>query len=185
MPSPPGQSTFQVRITLQEVDPPVWRRILVPGAIHLDKLHLVFQAAMGWTNSHLHCFRVADQLYGTNFDDYPDDEIDEHEISVLQALRDHKRFTYEYDFGDSWDHEVEIEDLTRSRLGLKYAVCLAGANACPPEDCGGTWGYEHLLEVLADPSHDEHGDLVEWVGGSFDARAFDLVLANAELQRVR
>lgn len=150
----------------------------MPGAIHLDKLHVVFQAAMGWTNSHLHCFRVVDTLYGTHSDDYADDEIDEHEISMLKALRDHTRFTYEYDFGDSWD-------LTPSRQGLKYAVCLAGANACPPEDCGGTRGYEHLLEVLADPSHEEHGDLVEWVGGSFDASAFDLATANAELQRVR
>lgn len=185
MAAPPGRSTFQLRITLLDVNPSVWRRILVPGAIHLDKLHLVLQAAMGWTNSHLHCFRVAEDLYGTHFDDYPEDEIDEHDVSVLQALRDQERFTYEYDFGDSWDHEIEVEALTRSRVGLKYAVCLAGANACPPEDCGGPPGYEHLLAVMADPSHEEHGDLLQWVGGSFDASGFDLASANAELQRVR
>ena len=111
MPTPPGQSTFQLRTTLQEIEPPIWRRILVPGVINLDKLH-----PMGWTNSHLHCFGAAGKLYGTHFDDFPNDEIDEHEVSVLQALRDHKKFVYEYDFGDSGDHEVEIEDFTWSRL---------------------------------------------------------------------
>lgn len=185
MPTAPGQSTFQLRITLQRVEPPVWRRLLVPGAIRLDKLHIVFQAAMGWTNSHLHRFRVADELYGTHFDDYPEDEIDEHDVSVLQALGHQKTFIYEYDFGDSWDHEVEIENFARSPQGLEHAVCLAGANACPPEDCGGPPGYQHLLNVLADPSHEAHADLLDWVGGSFDAAAFDLASVNAGLQRIR
>ena len=168
MPTPPGQSTFRLEITLKEIGPPIWRRLLVPGSIRLAKLHDVFQAAMGWTNSHLHSFRVGEGLYGMHFDDYPEEEIDEKEVSVLQVLRGHKSFIYDYDFGDSWEHEVKIEDLTWSRNGLKFAVCLVGANACPPEDSGGVSGYEHLLEVLADPSHEEYQHLVEWVGGSFD-----------------
>jgi hypothetical protein len=120
-----------------------------------------------------------------HFDDYPDDEIDEKEVSVLQALRGHKSFVYEYDFGDSWEHRVEVEELMRSRRGLKYAVCLAGANACPPEDCGGTPGYEHLLAVLADPTHPEHEQLAQWAGDPFDPSAFDIVTTNAALQGAR
>lgn len=185
MADPPGQSTFQLKITLEDIRPSIWRRLLVPGSIRLAKLHDVFQAAMGWTDSHLHCFRIADNLYGMHFDDYPDDEIDEKEVSVLQALRGHKSFVYEYDFGDSWEHRVEVEELMRSRRGLKYAVCLAGANACPPEDCGGPPGYEHLLAVLADPTHQEHEYLAEWAGDSFDPSAFDLAATNAALQGAR
>ena len=95
------------------------------------------------------------------------------------------RFSYEYDFGDSWDHEVIVEEFVRTPLGLKHAVCLDGQNACPPEDCGGTGGYAELLEVLADPEHEEHDHLVNWVGGTFDSTLFDLVAVNVALQHVR
>ncbi|MGH9918529.1 MAG: plasmid pRiA4b ORF-3 family protein, partial [Nitrososphaerales archaeon] len=104
---------------------------------------------------------------------------------VLEAIRGHKSFVYEYDFGDGWDHEVKVEALTWIRHGLKWAVCLEGANACPPEDCGGAGGYENLVEVLADPSEREHEFLLEWVGGAFDASSFDVAATNAALQRVR
>ena len=181
----PGQSTFQLKITLEEISPPIWRRLLVPGSIRLPRLHDIFQVAMGWTNSHLHCFRTADKLYGMHFEDWPDEEIDENEVVVLHALRDQKSCVYEYDFGDGWEHRVEVEALTWSHHRLKHGVCLAGANACPPEDCGGPSGYERLLDVLADPSDEEHTDLLQWVGGAFDASAFDLAETNAALQRVR
>ena len=163
----------------------IWRRILVPGSVRLAKLHDMFQAAMGWTDSHLHAFRIGDQLFGMHFDDWDDDEIDEKEVTVLRAIGDHRRFAYDYDFGDSWTHEVVVEDFRRMPIGLKHAVCLDGQNACPPEDCGGTTGYAMLLEALADRSHDEHDEYLTWLGETFDASAFDLALANAALQRVR
>lgn len=163
----------------------IWRRVLVPGSVRLSKLHDMFQAAMGWTDSHLHAFRVGDQRFGMRFDDWDDDEIDEKEVTVLQALRDQRRFVYEYDFGDSWSHEVVIEDLRRLPIGLKHAVCLDGQNACPPEDCGGSWMYAVLCEALADPAHEEHEEYSQWLGGSFDPLEFDLALVNAALQRVR
>ena len=141
MAQPPGQNVFQLRAQLKRVDPVVWRRLLVPGSVRLDKLHLMLQAAMGWTNSHLHCFRFGDRTYGTQFDDNPLDELDETEVSVLRVLNDQRRFVYEYDFGDSWEHDVVVEDRSNLRLGLKFAVCLDGQNACPPEDCGGVPGY--------------------------------------------
>jgi pRiA4b ORF-3-like protein len=145
----------------------------------------MFQAAMGWANSHLHNFRIGDALYGAHFDEYPPEEIDEKEVMVLQALRVHKRFVYEYDFGDSWEHEVEVEAMSTMRLGLKFAVCLEGQNACPPEDCGGPPGYSLMLEALGDSSHEEHEDLLRWLGGPFDPEQFDLAAANAALQRLR
>ena len=168
MPQPPGQFAFRLRIQLIDVDPGIWRRILVPGSIRMSKLAEILLAAMGWSNSHLHAFTIGDQRYGMNYDDFPEGEIDEKSVTVLQALRDVHRFTFEYDFGDSWDHEIVIEELTKSPVGLKYAVCLDGANACPPDDVGGTWGYGEFLDAMADPTHSQHATYLEWVGTHFD-----------------
>ena len=98
MPTPPGQGVFQLRVTLDGVDPPVWRRLLVPAAVRVAKLHVILQVAMGWTNSHLHSFTIGGERYGMHFDDYPEDEIDENEVTVLRAIADHRRFTYPRSF---------------------------------------------------------------------------------------
>jgi hypothetical protein len=182
---PPGQSVVQLRVQLAEVHPPVWRRLLVPGSVRLAKLHVMLQAAMGWTDSHLHSFRIGAELFGMQFDDYPDEEIDEKSVTVVGAVKGHRRFVYEYDFGDSWEHDVVVEASWTMATGLKFAVCVDGQSACPPEDCGGPSGYALMLEALADPAHEEHDDFVRWLGGSFDPEAFDLAVANAALQRVR
>src|SRR5690349_12041367 len=121
MAQPPGQRTIQLRIELRDVEPQVWRRLLVPGAIRLAKLHDIFQAAMGWENSHLHNFSIGDALYGSQFDDYPPEELNEQDVTVLQALADHNRFVYEYDFGDGWEHDVVVEARHTTPYGLKYA----------------------------------------------------------------
>lgn len=183
--TPPGQAVVQLRISLRDVHPVVWRRLLVPGSVRLAKLHLMFQAAMGWTDSHLHSFQVGDDLYGMQFDDYPPEEIDEKSVTVIGAVKGQRRFVYEYDFGDSWEHDVVVEATTTTALGLKFAVCVDGQNACPPEDCGGTGGYSMMLEALADPTHEERDQFLTWVGGAFDPAAFDLAEANIALQRVR
>ena len=185
MPSPAGHTVFQLRISLDEVEPTVWRRLLVPGGVRLDKLHGMLQAAMGWTDSHLHAFTIGDDRFGPCFDDFPEDEIDEKDVTVIRGIGAHDQFSYEYDFGDGWAHEILVEDRITLRHGLKYAVCLAGENACPPEDCGGPGGYEQLLEVLADPAHEDHEELIEWAGGPLDPRAFDVAAVNVGLQRVR
>ncbi len=181
----PGPSVFQLRIHLDEVHPVVWRRVLVPGSVKMAKLSEMLLAAMGWTNSHLHAFEVGDVRYGMCFDDYPDEEIDEKGVTVLRALEGEERFAYEYDFGDSWEHDVIIEDLTWPYSGLKFGVCIDGQNACPPEDVGGAPGYAAFLEAIADPDNEDHDHYLEWVGGSFDAAQFDLVTTNAALQRIR
>jgi hypothetical protein len=185
LPTPRGQGVFRLRITLVDVEPAVWRSLLVPGAVRMSKLSDFFQEAMGWTNSHLHSFTIGDDRYGMLFDEAPDDEIDEKDVTVLGAIGEHRRFSYEYDFGDGWDHEVVVEDFVRTPLGLKYAVCTDGQNACPPEDCGGASGYAQLLEVLGDPEHDEHDELLSWVGGPFDSTFFDLAAVNVALQHLR
>ena len=146
----------------------------------------MIQAAMGWTNSHLHAFTVGDARFGMCFDDYPEGEIDEQTVTVLQALLGRKKFTYEYDFGDGWEHTITIETEFRTPHALKFALCLAGENACPPEDSGGPGGFEYFLEALADPKHDEHENYVRWNDGvTFERSAFDLVEVNARLQKVR
>ena len=186
MQRPASQSVLQLRVQLGRVDPVVWRRLLVPGTVHLGKLDLMVQAAMGWTNSHLHCFRIGKLSYGP-VDDLTDGVIDRDEktLTVSEAFEVERRVVYEYDFGDSWEHDVVVEDRLTSRLALKFAVCLDGQNACPPEDCGGARGYRSMLESLADASDDEHDSYLTWLGGPFDAAAFSLAEANAALQRVR
>jgi Plasmid pRiA4b ORF-3-like protein len=184
-PQSPGQPVFRLRIQLRHVDPVVWRRVLVPGSVRMAKLADMLIAAMGWNSSHLHAFEVNGKHYGMHFDDWPDEEIDEKTVTVLQALRDERRFRFDYDFGDNWQHDVTIESLTWSYFGLKYAVVLDGDRACPPDDVGGVPGYAEFVEAMGDPHHEEHEDYVEWVGGTFDPAEFDLAGANALCQKVR
>jgi len=151
----------------------------------MSKLSDMLLAAMGWNNSHLHAFRVGDNRYGMDIDEDHDEEMDEEEVTVLKALGDERQFAFEYDFGDGWEHEVVIEDVTWSSSSLKCAFCLEGQNACPPDDIGGARGYSEFLQAIVDPDHEEHERYLEWVGGSFDPAAFDLAGANASCQKVR
>lgn len=160
----------------------------MPGSVRLSKFADMLCATMGWLNYHLHQFRTADALFGMHAEDWQDvdpHEIDEKTVSVLQAFRDERRFFFDYDFGDFWEHEVVVEDLSWSYHGLKYAVCIDGQNACPPEDVGGVGGYEEFLAAISDPERHEHDHYLQWAGGSFDPGVFDLGSVNAELQRIR
>ncbi|HEY6622300.1 MAG TPA: plasmid pRiA4b ORF-3 family protein [Acidimicrobiales bacterium] len=135
---------------------------------------------------HLHRFTIDGTLHGSQFDDCPEDELDEAEFTVSFALRGSlRRFVYEYDFGDSWTHEVVVEDVAWTPYVLKHGVCLDGGGACPPEDVGGTGGYEEFLAALADPLHEEHDSCLVWVGYKFDPGVCNVAAANAALQRVR
>jgi hypothetical protein len=135
-PLPPGQSTFQLRVQLLDIHPIIRRRLLVPGAAHLPKFADMLCAVMGWQNYHLHQFRVGNDLYGMHLEDYDDEEIDEKGVSVLQAFREQRRLFFDYDFGDGWEHDVVVESVTTTRLGLKFAVCVDGQNACPKTSVG-------------------------------------------------
>jgi hypothetical protein len=185
MAAKPRPNTLTLRIALLDHRPEIWRRLLVPGSVRLDRLHLIFQAAMGWTSSHLHQFRIGQALYGMHYDDWPDEELHEIGFGLSEVVQQDHRFLYDYDFGDSWEHEVVVERAQTIRPVLQSAVCLAGANACPPENCGGTGGYADLLEALADPAHPERKRYLQWVAKNFDPTSIDLAATNAALQRLR
>ena len=177
---------LQLRISLREVEPEIWRRVVVPAAVGLDQLHEVLQIAMGWTNSHLYQFEIGDDVYvDLDADDDPDeDDLDAAEYAVGEVAEVGDRFTYLYDFGDCWEHEVVVEATTTEDAGAGSAHCLDGRRAGPPEDCGGPSGYADLLLVLGDPDHEDHEELTAWLGQPFDPEALDLGAINAQLARL-
>ncbi len=185
----PGEPICQVKVSLLGVDdPPVWRRLLVSAGVRLDRLHRILQAAMGWEDSHLHVFSAGDHRYGD-----PDPELDfEDERAVrladLAGTR-RARIGYTYDFGDSWEHAIVVENLLAAEEPVRYPVCVAGEGACPPEDCGGVPGYWRMREVLADPDDPEHEELRTWLGLdegglAFDPSRFDLGHVNRALKAI-
>jgi hypothetical protein len=186
----PQNRVVQLKITLQGVDPPIWRRVQIPATLSLAELHEVIQAAMGWEDCHLHQFLVGRVYYSgpalDGFDvGWDDDMEDERKVALGDLVtRKGQRFLYEYDMGDGWGHQVLAEKLLDAEEGINYPVCTGGKRACPPEDCGGVWGYEHLLEALADPDHPDHADMLEWAG-EIDPAAFDLDPDNERLEWLR
>ncbi len=178
---------YQLKITLRDSKPPIWRRIQVPGDITLAELHLVFQRVMGWENDHLHAFAIGGIQYSEP-EPAPyenDGEIqDENSVTLNQVVSGKAKFSYEYDFGDSWEHQIILEKVLPPETGVQYPVCLTGKRACPPEDCGGIWGYAELLEAISDPNHPEHDERLEWLGDEFDPGAFDLEAINQDLRDI-
>lgn len=174
-------SIHQIKITLRGSKPPIWRRIQVPGDVTLAELHAVLQSVMGWWDYHLHQFIVGETYYGVPHPDYMIDMLDESEVRLNEIAKEGSRFVYEYDFGDSWEHVLEVEEVLEPKSGQEYPVCVKGRRATPPEDVGGIWGYEVYLEAIADPDHPEHKMYLEW-RGEFDPEAFDLDEVNAALR---
>jgi hypothetical protein len=178
----------RLTVTLDGIQPPIWRRLEVPAQVTLAKLHEVLQMAFGWTNSHLHAFEIGDEHVAIPYDL---DQLTEGEITrsgrlvKLGDVVDHgfRLFGYEYDFGDSWHHRIEIDEVRDERDEDGWVRCLGGARACPPEDCGGTDGYARLLEILFDPQHPEFEETRRWAG-HFDPERFDLQAVNAALAAV-
>ncbi len=184
---PASDQAYQFRITLADIKPPIWRRIQV-GNCTLDKFHEHIQTAMGWTNSHLHQFEIGPLLYGDPA------LMEEDFVSYMNSMRTmlneilpakKKKFEifYEYDFGDSWRHRIEFEGIHQIEEGVKLPCCIGGARACPPEDVGGSFGYQDLLKALADPNHEEHMAYRRWIGRKFDAEKFHLTIATRRMQK--
>ena len=183
----PGSGTLvhQLKISLSGVSrPPVWRRVLVPADVTLGDLHEVIQVAMGWDDYHMHLFSVGGQNYGS-----PDPELghaSDRNVLLSQVLSGPgDRLGYTYDFGDDWEHDILLEETRTAVPEESYPSCVAGKGACPPEDCGGAWGYAELKEILATPSREGHQDMLEWLGldagKDFDPKEFSVADVNARL----
>ncbi|KWR84236.1 plasmid pRiA4b ORF-3 family protein [Cupriavidus sp. IDO] len=180
------KSVATLRIELLDVKPLVWRRFVVPADIQLPKLHKVIQAVMGWGDSHLHLFNLGGTSYGVLDDEFSDDNaLPEKGVRLTKALGSSAEFEYQYDVGDNWQHRIVLEVVGAPDLTLTIPVCLAGENACPPEDVGGVSGYDRFREALADPENEEHLDYRTWVGGIFDPAGFDVNAVNARLRAIR
>jgi hypothetical protein len=175
---------YQLRIALGDVEPPVWRRLLVPGGYTLDRLHRVVQYAMGWSDYHLHIFEIDGVQYGVPDPDGLLELHDELDARLDAVASKGIRFRYTYDFGDWWEHDVLVEDVLPADPDLVYPVCADGARACPPEDVGGAHGYAELLAALDDPVHPQHLALREWLGRPFDPALFNPARATTLLRRL-
>ena len=176
---------YQIKVTLKGSRPPIWRRMQVISDTTLAQLHPLLQCVMGWEDAHLYQFVVSGIRYG---DPRLLGELDAEDARTVPlatlGLREKVKFFYEYDFGDSWEHELLVEKILPRDEGKRYPVCLTGKGACPPEECGGIWGYASFLEAIRDPEHPEHDEMLAWVGGEFDPDILDLDDVNRELQRL-
>lgn len=204
----------ELKITLRGSKPPIWRHVAVPSDMRLSDLHYVIQIVMGWTNSHLHQFvvlhnqprptreeidllrqtgqweKLAERtrrgryISDTRFE--LENIEDERKVKLSELAPAVKsKFVYEYDFGDGWEHLIEVVKIGPPAEGARYPVCLAGKSACPPEDCGGIWGYYEKLEILKNPKHEEYKETLGWVGHGFAPERFNLDAINAELATLR
>jgi hypothetical protein len=168
-----SQSIYQLKVTLLDSAPPIWRRFEISRDLTLRKLHPILQVVMGWENEHLHDF-------------YKGRERLSKSLRLFQAAsRARSKFIYLYDMGDSWEHEIVVEKVLKVQEGKSHPVCLEGRRACPPEDCGGIYGYTEMLDALKNPDHPEREHWLEWAGDDFDAEAFDLDAVNRRLKRYK
>jgi hypothetical protein len=181
---------FQARVTLEWTDPPIWRLLQLPGRLTLAQVHTAIQVAMGWHDQHLHSFEIDGQQYGlpepgpgAGFGPREKDERKTRLADVVRTVG--VSFHYTYDFGDSWEHLVEIVDVADPDTDTRSVTCLAGELACPPEDCGGVPGYYDLCAAMAEPGHPDREELTEWLGRAFAPEVFDLAATNSVLARLR
>jgi len=177
---------LQFRVELDGVKPPIWRSILMKSNSPLSTLHHTIQNSMGWMESHLHMFEKDGLVYGPKYASDPDFgppmlSDRKHLGTLFRAGSESLKYTY--DFGDDWVHTVTLEDELPNEPPLLVPECIGGERACPPEDCGGIWGYENLLEIIFDPEHDDYEDMMNWLGGYFEPEKFDVFEVNEKLRQ--
>ena len=179
----PGREVYQLMIRLK-YEPTIWRRVVLEGDTSLYILHHIIQIVMGWGNYHMHQFTANRRCYGDPEGDL--DFEDEGKATLAGLLpRVRQKMDYEYDFGDSWLHDIRVEKLLPREEGTRYPVCVAGARHCPPVDCGGIGGYEMFLKAISQRKHPDHEQMTEWIGGKFDPEAFNIEHVNLRLEHLR
>jgi len=180
------QTIYQLKLTLRGIRPPIWRRIETPATVSLFDLHRTLQAAMGWTDTHLHQYIQDGVYYGPPDREFGQDIVSERRTLLKDVLnRPKARLLYEYDFGDGWEHDVILEAIIDADPAAKYPRVTGGRRSCPPEDSGGPYRYPEIIAALDDARHPEHESMREWVGEHFAPERFDLVTANDRLSRRR
>lgn len=182
-PYPEGTKTVhRLKITLRSVKPPVWRRIEVASDTTLGELSPMLEGVMGWYGGHLHAFDIRGTDYSPPDPDWDSNDLDENNFRLGDVLSTvGAKMTWDYDFGDGWRHNVVVEAITPAESDLSYPLCIAGRRACPPDDCGGPWGYGAILEALRDPQYADREDRLAMVPPGFDPARFDLSGAQAGL----
>ncbi|MBO0731078.1 MAG: plasmid pRiA4b ORF-3 family protein [Acidimicrobiaceae bacterium] len=176
-------TVHRLRVTLLDVTPPVWRELRVPSSAPLSVLHAILQVAFGWADSHLHEWEVGEVTYGMPDEESWGEEFeDESETTLGEVGEPDSSFLYRYDFGDGWEHLVEVLAVEPYDPSVPPIACLGGARAAPPDDSGGPFGYEHLLDALADPDDPEHDEMTAWVGDGFDPEHFDRAEVDQKLE---
>ncbi|MGH7145052.1 MAG: plasmid pRiA4b ORF-3 family protein [Planctomycetota bacterium] len=185
---------YQIKVTLLDSEPPIWRRILVSETTKLSRFNEIIQGAMGWYNCHLHEFIAEDETrYGAKVSEFgmdlgdDEDVVNERKVALSTVLKNEgDTIAYIYDMGDSWEHRVELEKVLPDDDRLRECpTCLDGKRACPPEDCGGIFRFYELLKILKDPKHQEHAEMTEWLGEPFDPVKFDPGIVNIFLKQFR
>jgi hypothetical protein len=184
------QEIYQIKVTLLGARPPIWRRLLVPADLTLEQLHDVLQAAMGWHDSHMHEFQIGQKTFGK-----PDPDegfmgapttASESAARLSRVLgKAGAKAVYTYDFGDNWQHRITVEKVLAREPGRAYPACIDGKRHCPPEDCGGVYGFYSLLESVGDPEHEQYAEMVDWLGEDFDPEAFSIDEVNGRLGYMR
>ena len=178
-----NKNIFQIKIILKYVKPPIWRRFLVEDNIKLPDLHKVIQTIMGWSDTHLHQFISQERFYGVSSEDLYGETIDYKKIKLKDILKyENEKIKYEYDFGDGWEHEIILEKVFKNET-IEKPICLAGRRNCPPEDCGGPYGYMNMLKALSDQKNKDYEEYRSWIGDDFDSEYFDKELINILLGR--
>ena len=170
----------QLKVTLEGIEPAIWRRIVVPSEFTLYDLHCAIQVVMGWQDCHLHDFTIKRQRYAVPDGNEFDTPLDETEACLRDIAPERTKIRYQYDFGDSWNHVVVVEKILEGAEGSP-PMCIDGARACPPEDSGGPWGYANKLEALANPDDEDSEELRDWMGEDFDPERFEKDAVNRDL----
>lgn len=183
---------YQVLITIQDIEPPIWRRLLIPKGITFHKFHKIIQAAFDWQDYHLYLFDFNDFLVVNSDPDTPFHEIEKNpkKLKIDSVIKEYKRFLYEYDFGDSWRHEIIVEGFITLDEELNHPICIDGDRHRPPEDVGGTGGYEGFLDIIKDPKHQEYDEMLLWAekdtgGRKFDPEYFYKAWINRKLVKIK
>lgn len=177
-----NNNTLQLRIELDNIKPPIWRRVLVDENTSLNDLHYIIQASFGWFNAHLYQFIKGRDYFGDIGILEDDDILDDSKVKIKQLLnKKNDIIKYEYDMGDSWIHSIKLEEVLPSDKTIQTPTCVKGARNCPPEDCGGIPGYMHLVETMKKPKSKEYKEFIEWIGEKYNPEHFDLEEINEEL----